>query len=98
MGLYEVEPGSGRYWFGTPAFESVTLDLDAQRTDGDTALGDSFTIRAEGLSSDSRHIHSVRLNGIPHDKPYIDYRDIVRGGELTFEMTADLSQFEIPKP
>ncbi len=91
MGLYEVEPGSGRYWFGTPAFESLTLDLAAQRTDGDAALGDNFTIRAEGLNSDSRYIRNVRLNGIPHDKPYIDYRDIIRGGELTFEMTADSS-------
>ncbi len=87
MGLYEVEPGSGRYWFGTPAFESLTLDLDSQRKGDDCNLGRSFVIRAEGLSADNRHIRAVRLNGIPHDKPYIDYRDIIRGGELTFEMT-----------
>lgn len=31
------------------------------------------------------------LNGIPHTKPYIDYDDIIRGGELVFEMTADSS-------
>ena len=88
MGLYEVEPGSGRYWFGTPAFESLTLDLAAQRTGGDTTLGDGFTIRAENLSADNRHIRSVRLNGIPYGKPYIDYRDIISGGDLVFEMTA----------
>ncbi len=86
MGFYEVEPGSGRYWFGTPAFETLTLDLAAQRTEGDMTPGGSFTIRAEGLSSDKRHIRGVRLNGSRYDKPYIDYRDIIRGGELVFEM------------
>ncbi len=86
MGLYEVEPGSGRYWFGTPAFENLTIDLAAQKRDGDKALGRSFVIRAENLSSDNICVRAVRLNGIRYDKPYIDYKDIIRGGELVFEM------------
>ncbi len=85
MGLYEVEPGSGRYWFGIPAFEKLTLDLAAQRNGGGTTAGDSFTIRAEGLSRDKIHIRGIRLNGSRYDKPYIDYSDIIRGGELVFE-------------
>ncbi|EKC70055.1 protein containing Glycosyl hydrolase 92 domain protein, partial [human gut metagenome] len=28
----------------------------------------------------------VTLNGAPYDKPYIDYRDVVAGGCLRFEM------------
>ncbi len=86
MGLYEVEPGSGRYWFGIPAFEKLTLDFAAQRNGGGTTAGDSFTIRAEGLSRDKIHIRGIRLNGSRYDKPYIDYSDIIRGGELVFEM------------
>ena len=27
MGLYEVEPGSGRYWFGYPLFDEIEIDV-----------------------------------------------------------------------
>ena len=97
MGFYEVEPGSGRYWFGTPAFESLTINLDAQkgawgvRTEGketatDKALGSRFAIRAENLSAENYKIASVRLNGAEYDKSYIDYADIIAGGDLVFVM------------
>jgi len=31
-------------------------------------------------------IKSIRLNGRPYDKFYIDYKDIMAGGLLEFEM------------
>ena len=31
-------------------------------------------------------MRGVKLNGRPYDLPYIDYRDIVRGGTLEFIM------------
>lgn len=97
MGFYEVEPGSGRYWFGTPAFESLTINLDAQKgawgvraegkeTATDKALGSRFAIRAENLSAENYKIASVRLNGADYDKGYIDYADIIAGGDLVFLM------------
>ncbi len=97
MGFYEVEPGSGRYWFGTPAFESLTINLDAQKgawgvrakgkdTATDKALGSRFVIRAENLSAENYKIASVRLNGAEYDKGYIDYADIIAGGDLVFVM------------
>ena len=48
--------------------------------------GGTFTVSARGLSPERRHIRGVTLNGQPYDKPYIEYADIVAGGELVFTM------------
>ena len=72
----KVEPASTRFWFGLPLFEEARVKV----------AGGTFTVRAEGLSPECRYIRSIRLNGAPYDKPYIDYADIVAGGELVFTM------------
>ena len=51
--------------------------------------GGTFKIKASGLSDENRYIQSVTLNGKPYDKAYIEYSDIVKGGELVFEMGAE---------
>ena len=79
LGFYEIEPASTRFWFGAPAFEAVDLKV----------AGGTFKIRASGLSDANRYIQSVTLNGKPYDKAYIEYSDIVKGGELVFEMGAE---------
>lgn len=79
LGFYEVEPASTRFWFGAPAFEAVDLKV----------AGGTFKIKASGLSDANRYIQSVTLNGKPYDKAYIEYSDIVKGGELVFEMGAE---------
>ncbi len=77
LGFYEVEPASGEYCFGVPAFEKVTLSLPAGR---------SFRIIAKGLSDGNPYIRSVSLNGREYRKSHISYRDIMDGGELVFTM------------
>ena len=79
LGFYEIEPASTRFWFGAPAFEAVDLKV----------AGGTFKIKASGLSDANRYIQSVALNGKPYDKAYIEYSDIVKGGELVFEMGAE---------
>ena len=79
MGLYQVNPFDGKYWFGSPLFDSVTINLP----DGKT-----FTITAQNNSKDNKYIEKAFLNGKPYDKNYIDYSDIVSGGELVFHMTS----------
>ncbi len=76
LGFYQVEPASGRYWFGTPAFEKAEIALP----DG------KFTVKANNLSAENRYIRGVKLNGKDYDKMYIDHSDIMAGGELEFEM------------
>ncbi len=77
MGLYQSEPAGGRFYFGSPIIERATIRV----------AGGSFTIRAENNSPDNIYIERVLLNGEDYMKDYIDYADIVAGGELTFIMT-----------
>ena len=81
LGFYQVEPASTRFWFGSPIFEKAEVEV------GD---GKEFTVEAPGTSDVNRYIKSVRLDGAPYDKPYIEYRDIIRGATLTFEMVSSL--------
>ena len=48
--------------------------------------GGQFTVIAHNNSDTNRYIKSVKLNGKPYDKMYIDYADIMNGGTLEFEM------------
>ena len=77
MGFYQIEPAGGRYWFGSPSFDKVSISLPEGKT---------FTIKAENNSSENIYIQRVYLNGHPYTKGYIGYEDIMAGGELTFVM------------
>ena len=77
MGFYPVTPASGIYAFGTPVFPRVTIKLEN---------GKSFTIRALNLSEKNFYIQSASMNGKPYTKCYISHADIVKGGELVFNM------------
>ena len=46
----------------------------------------SFTMIAKGLSKDCKYVKSVVLNGKPITDWKIRHEDIVKGGELVFEM------------
>lgn len=82
MGFYQVEPGSGRYWFGTPLFDEVTINVG-------TGENRYFTVKAENNSEKNRYIQSVTLNGKTYLKGYIRHSDILAGGELIFHMGPD---------
>ena len=76
FGFYQVEPACPRFWFGAPNFEKAVVKV----------AGGTFTITANGLSDENRYIRGVKLNGKPYDLPYIEYKDIVKGGTLEFTM------------
>jgi predicted alpha-1,2-mannosidase len=78
MGFYPVNPANGVYDLGTPAFEKLTINLDN---------GNVFVIKAQGISDDNFYVNKVLLNGKELNKPFINHSDIVKGGELVFEMT-----------
>lgn len=78
LGFYQVEPASGRYWFGSPIFDRAELKVP----------GGTFTISTVNNSKDNKYIRSVKLNGKPYDKSYIMHSDIINGGELEFTMGA----------
>ena len=76
LGMYQAEPAGARFWFGKPSFAGAEVQVP----------GGTLKIRAEGLSDDARYIQSVTLNGKNHPYPYIEFNDIVKGGELVFRM------------
>ena len=76
LGMYEVEPASGRYWFGSPLFDRAEIAVP----------GGTFTIVAENNSSENKYIRRVWLNGRPYTKSWIGHEEVMAGGELRFEM------------
>lgn len=76
LGFYQVEPASGRYWFGSPIFDVAEIEVPAGK----------FTVKALNNSPENKYIRKVTLNGKPYDKMYIMHDDLMKGGELVFEM------------
>ena len=79
LGMYEAEPAGGRYWFGSPLFDRAEIRVP----------GGAFAIVAENNSAENRYIQRVWLDGELYTKPWIDHADVMRGGELRFEMGAE---------
>jgi predicted alpha-1,2-mannosidase len=78
LGFYPVTPGSNQYIIGSPLFEKATLHLEN---------GKSFTVEANNQSTVNKYIASVKLNGEKYEYSYIDHQDLMKGGNLVFEMT-----------
>ena len=78
MGFYPFEPTGGEYVFGAPQVPKVTIRL---------GNGKSFTVIARNLSKENRYVKSVTLNGRRIPLSSFSHWDVVRGGELVFEMS-----------
>ncbi|MEO8239256.1 MAG: GH92 family glycosyl hydrolase [Flavobacterium sp.] len=76
MGLY---PNAGQpyYLLNTPLIKEITIQLEN---------GNNFKISAKKMSDKNKYIKSALLNGKPYNKAWILHDDIVKGGELIFEM------------
>ena len=86
LGFYQVEPAGGRYVFGSPLFNEASMNV---------GNGKTFRIIAHNNSKENMYIQSVRLNGKPYTRCYIDFKDIVRGGKLEFTMGNKPSTFGV---
>ena len=86
LGFYQVEPAGGRYVFGSPLFDEATMNV---------GKGKTFRIIAHNNSKENMYIQSVKLNGKPYTRSYIDFKDIVRGGKLEFMMGSTPSKFGV---
>ena len=76
LGFYQVEPASTRFWFASPLLNSAEIKVK----------GGKFKIKTLNNSDTNIYIQSIRLNGKNYNKPYIDFKDIEKGGELEFTM------------
>jgi predicted alpha-1,2-mannosidase len=77
MGFYPVNPADGKYVFGAPQLNAITIMLPGSK---------QFAIKAKNLSATNKYVQSISLNGHPYDKLYITHQDIMKGGTLTFTM------------
>ncbi len=75
MGFYPLNPVGGEYILGAPQLPRITLHLENGKT---------FSIIAEGLSTENKYVQSVTLNGQPLAGYTITHEQIMAGGELRF--------------
>ena len=78
LGFYPVTPGSNQYIIGSPLFDKATIHLED---------GKSFTVEAKNNSFENKYIKNVQLNNKAYLYSYLNHSDIVKGGNLVFEMT-----------
>lgn len=79
MGIYPANPMNGKYVFGSPLMEEASINLPNGKT---------FNIKVKNHSKQNIYISKVSLNGKKHENSYITHDDILKGGELVFEMSA----------
>ena len=77
MGFYPFNPCGGEYIIGAPQVACAKLKVK----------GGEFKVVARNLSRENKYVKSVTLNGKPITDWKIRHSDIMRGGELVFEMT-----------
>lgn len=81
LGLYPVNPVSGRFDLGAPLWDKATIRI------GPPFKPTEFTIIAHNQGPKNLYVQSVRLNGKPLDRLYVTQDEIVKGGTLEFEMS-----------
>ena len=82
LGFYQVEPGTDRYWLGSPLFDKASVKVGVDGKGRDIM----FNVIAQNNSDRNRYIQSVALNGKPYTKAYIEHKDITAGSTLVLDM------------
>jgi predicted alpha-1,2-mannosidase len=77
LGFYPVAPGSPEYALGSPAVHGATINLEN---------GNTFRITVKNQSDKNVYVKEVRLNGQKLTRPFLQYADVVKGGDLVFTM------------
>ena len=72
-----MNPSNGVFVFGSPLFNTATLKL---------AEGKSLRITARNNSDKNIYIQGVSFNGKKQTKSFITFQELIKGGELVFEM------------
>lgn len=75
--MYPVNPASGNYILGTPAFEEIAIPLPN---------GNSFRIVSNNWDESKYEVEKVVLNGIELTRNYLEHSEIMAGGKLEFWM------------
>ncbi|MFC2102053.1 GH92 family glycosyl hydrolase [Bacteroidota bacterium] len=77
LGFYPVCPGTTQYAIGSPSVKEAMLYL---------GKGKKLKILVNRLQAEDSYIQSVELNGKILETPFLDHDDLIKGGELIFNM------------
>lgn len=80
LGIYAVDPASATYVLCAPLFDRAVLDVGG---------GKQLVIQTRRRSAEDKYIQAVKLNGIPLNKLWVRYEDLVNGAELVFELSSE---------
>ncbi|RAJ23032.1 putative alpha-1,2-mannosidase [Gelidibacter algens] len=79
LGFYPVTPGSSDYALGSPLIKEAKIHLDNGKT---------LTITAKNQSEKNVYVKRVTIYGKTLESTSISHHDIMKGGELIFEMSS----------
>jgi predicted alpha-1,2-mannosidase len=77
LGLYPFAPGSPDYQLTAPLVKDATLQLDN---------GQTLRIRTLNNSDQNVYIQKVSFNGQQLQQPVLSHQELIKGGELLFEL------------
>ncbi|NQD71506.1 glycoside hydrolase family 92 protein [Sphingobacterium shayense] len=80
MGFYPVAPATGEYVLGSPQFKKVTLNLEN---------GNKVVISSNNTDTKNVYIQGLKINGLSYDKNFLRYDELIKGGDLQFDMGAE---------
>jgi predicted alpha-1,2-mannosidase len=79
MGFYPVCPATTQYVLGAPLFKKITVTLEN---------GKQLVINAPANSEKNLYVQSLQVNGVNHDKNWLDHSQLMKGAVLNFNMSA----------
>jgi len=77
LGFYSFNPGQPIYTIGSPLIDDAVINLEN---------GKQFTISVQNQAPENIYVQSMRLNGKPYSRTYLEHQDIMNGGEFIFVM------------
>lgn len=80
LGMYPLDPICNKYELTTPRYKKITVKLSGNK---------ELKILSDKDRKEFPYIEKVTFNGKEIKTSYIDYKDIINGGELKFYLTKD---------
>ena len=77
LGMYPENPGRGTLVFASPGFPKETIHL---------GNGNAININAPGASPSTYYVQSLKLNGAPYSKTWVDYSTLAAGASLDWTL------------
>ncbi|WP_343694269.1 GH92 family glycosyl hydrolase [Flavobacterium sp.] len=79
MGFYPVCPATDEYVLGAPLFKKTVLQLEN---------GKQLIINAPDNSETNKYVNELKWDNSSYTKNFINHFDVLKGGELNFDMTS----------